>query len=147
MDERQIMNELHLLLGHVPGATPLEHRRDGWWMRAPRVDVVAMAGMMRRLGARLATMTALALEAGETAVIYHYVLGPAAVNIRTETRGRSLPSIAPVTRAADWIEREVHDLFGVEFLGHPNLVRLIRPAQAPQGLFRTPGGETSRSQG
>lgn len=147
MHEPQEVSGLQSLPDRVQGATPLERRRDGWWMLAPRLDVVAMAERMSGLGARLGTMTALALEAGETAVIYHYVLGSAAVNIRTETRDRSLPSITRITLAADWIEREIHDLFGVEFLGHPNLVRLIRPAQAPQGLFRGPAGETSRPQG
>jgi len=107
-------------------------------MRAPLLDIAAMADTMHQFGARLGTMTGCALQSHETAVIYHYILGSAAVNIRTESRDRSLPSIAAVTRAADWIEREIHDLFGVDFVGHPNLARLIRPPQVPQGFFRTP---------
>ena len=31
-----------------------------------------------------------------------------------------LPTISGVWRAADWYEREAHDLFGVEFEGHPD---------------------------
>ena len=125
-------------LGRLPGATALERRPDGWWMRAPLLDIAAMAETMHQLGARLGTMTGSALQSDETAVIYHYILGTAAVNIRTESRDRSLPSITAVTQAADWIEREIHDLFGVDFVGHPNLTRLIRPPQVPQGFFRTP---------
>ena len=37
----------------------------------------------------------------------------------------SVPSIVPVWRGADWFEREGHDLFGVVFEGHPNLVPLL----------------------
>ncbi len=34
-------------------------------------------------------------------------------------------SVISVWRAADWFEREAHDLFGVNFLGHPNLEPLL----------------------
>lgn len=37
----------------------------------------------------------------------------------------SAPSVASVWRAAEWYEREAHDLFGVEFLNHPNLTPLL----------------------
>lgn len=33
----------------------------------------------------------------------------------------ALPSVTSVWRAADWYEREAHDLFGVHFEGHPDL--------------------------
>ena len=36
-----------------------------------------------------------------------------------------LPSVTEVWRAADWYEREAHDLFGVEFEGHPDLSPLL----------------------
>ncbi|GAC1468261.1 MAG: NADH-quinone oxidoreductase subunit C [Chloroflexota bacterium] len=38
-----------------------------------------------------------------------------------------VPSVIPVWGAANWAEREVHDLFGVTFAGHPNLDRLLMP--------------------
>jgi NADH-quinone oxidoreductase subunit C len=38
-----------------------------------------------------------------------------------------LPSVAGVWRTADWHEREVFDLSGVLFVGHPNLRRILCP--------------------
>jgi len=37
-----------------------------------------------------------------------------------------MDSIAPVTKAAAWIEREIHDLFGIVFQGHPDLQPLLK---------------------
>jgi NADH-quinone oxidoreductase subunit C len=36
-----------------------------------------------------------------------------------------VPSVTSVWRAADWHEREVYDLSGVWFAGHPNLTRIL----------------------
>ena len=38
-----------------------------------------------------------------------------------------MPSVTPVWRGANWNEREVYDLFGIEFRGHPNLKRILLP--------------------
>lgn len=38
-----------------------------------------------------------------------------------------VPSVAGVWRTADWHEREVFDLSGIHFTGHPNLVRILCP--------------------
>ena len=37
----------------------------------------------------------------------------------------TVPSVTPVWRAANWYEREAHDLFGVGFDGHPDLSPLL----------------------
>ncbi|GEM_PF-326447 len=39
----------------------------------------------------------------------------------------ALPSVSSVFKGADWLEREVYDLLGIRFLGHPYMVRLMLP--------------------
>ena len=39
----------------------------------------------------------------------------------------TIPSLSRLWPSADWAEREVYDLFGVRFDGHPNLARLLNP--------------------
>jgi NADH-quinone oxidoreductase subunit C len=114
----------------------IEIRPDGIWIIAPDLDVATMAHEMTRLGFRLSTMTGLAQDDGQTGVIYHYVAAGCAVHFKTRSRGGTQPSIAPIVRAASWIEREIHDFFGLRFEGHPNLAPLLRPHELREGFFR-----------
>ena len=47
--------------------------------------------------------------------------------------GLSLDSVVPLWNAANWLEREVYDLFGVDFSGHPDLRRILMPQNYAEG--------------
>lgn len=65
------------------------------------------------------------------AVVYHLLSIPhrRTMRLRTWTEGGDprVPSVTTVWPTANWHEREVFDLFGVRFEGHPDLTRLLLP--------------------
>jgi NADH-quinone oxidoreductase subunit C len=73
-----------------------------WWPREPRFEVVYFLHSLRR-NARLR------------------------LNVRLD-EGEDIESVCSVWRGANWYEREVFDLFGVRFRNHPNLERIMMPA-------------------
>jgi len=46
-------------------------------------------------------------------------------------RGGRLPSLSGIYKAMNWWEREVYDLFGLTFEGHPDLRRILLPDDWP----------------
>src|SRR5437868_683853 len=53
--------------------------------------------------------------------------GPVVIRMRTQNRaeGTRLPSLTPIYRSAEFQEREIFDLYGVRFEGHPDLRRIL----------------------
>lgn len=49
------------------------------------------------------------------------------MKVRISADDPRLPSIVPVFPSANWLEREIFDLFGLSFDGHPDLRRLLMP--------------------
>jgi NADH-quinone oxidoreductase subunit C len=64
-------------------------------------------------------------------VIYHLLSIPQKERVRLKVRlgddAPSLDSVTPIWPAANFFEREVFDLFGIRFLGHPYLRRIQMP--------------------
>jgi NADH-quinone oxidoreductase subunit C len=54
-------------------------------------------------------------------------VGPLVLRMRTVDRADNnrLPSLTPIWRAAEYQEREIFDLYGIHFDGHPDLRRLL----------------------
>ena len=73
-----------------------------------------------------------ALSPGYLEAVYHlYSMekkhGPVMLRLRTENRTDRvhLPSLTPVWRSAEFQEREIFDLYGIIFDGHPDLRRIL----------------------
>ncbi len=80
----------------------------------------------------LESLTALDMVESFT-LVYHfasfYELCRTVVHVPL-AKGERAPSISGVYKGADWYEREVYDMFGIGFTGHPNLKRILLPEDA-----------------
>ncbi len=63
-------------------------------------------------------------------IVYCLYSTTARVRVRMKVRAseqESVPSVCAIWPAANWFEREVYDMFGVRFAGHPDLRRILMP--------------------
>ena len=105
---------------------------------APENLVKVVMFIFDELGGRLATASGVDVREGFE-VVYHFCFDAdhAVVNLRTRT-GKDFPevdSLAPFIAGAGFIEREMHDLLGIGFKGHPDMRRLILSDDWPEGVY------------
>lgn len=94
--------------------------------------------MFEELKFRFAIATAVQTMEGFQ-ILYHFSSDKTGLILSLRVRlGKENPeadSIADVVPAADWIEREMFELFGIKFNGRPDLKRLLMSEDWPQGIF------------
>ncbi len=137
-DLESVVVRLKEVVGEVPTEwdRPLPRRV---YMSVRREDAPEMGRrIFERFGARFVTATG--LDAGQyLEVLYHFVRDDVGlvVNLRVNTPKSqpTLPSLTPAVPAAEWIEREIMDLVGIRFEGHPRPERLILSDDWPEGFY------------
>jgi NADH-quinone oxidoreductase subunit C len=93
-----------------------EEARFDMLMDVTAVDYLYYPGSTKRFGV---IWSLLSTATGERLFVKTYLDEPDLV----------LPSVYGLWRAADWLEREVYDMFGIRFTGHPNLKRILLPQE------------------
>ena len=76
---------------------------------------------------------------GEIELLYHWALDRLGLVVTVRTRiDRDRPEMASITAicpAAEWIERELWELLGISFEGHPDLRHLLLTDDWPEGQY------------
>jgi NADH-quinone oxidoreductase subunit C len=72
------------------------------------------------------------VEAGTMEVIYHLYSIPfnqsLALKVMLPRENPEVESVNSIWKSANWLEREVYDMFGIVFKNHPDLRRILMPA-------------------
>ena len=114
------------------------HGRRYYCDVAPENIVAAARALFEKCRLRLSTATAVDLR-GSVEILYHFSVDAegAVVSLRVSLPKECLEvgSLAPFMKAAEWIEREIHEMLGVEFVGHPDPRRLLLSDVWPEGNY------------
>lgn len=65
-------------------------------------------------------------------VVYNLYSFPHNERVRLKVRladGETVPTVSGIWGAANWLEREVYDMFGIRFDGHPTMKRILLPEE------------------
>ena len=120
-------------LGGIFGPEAVSVPADGIpTVRVPLAELLSAVERVRgELGhARFVDVTAVDLltreERFELVYLFYSLEQHTWLRLKTRT-DRDAPSITPIVPGADWYERELYDLFGIHFEGHPELRRIMLP--------------------
>ncbi len=119
-----------------PLATDAKYDRAELTLTIPRESIIAAAQAAKSAGYNyLEDVTAVDWYPSEPRfqITYHILSHSLKARLRLivllESAEAALDSITPVWPSANFYEREVFDLFGVHFGGHPNLRRIMMPEE------------------
>jgi len=91
------------------------------------LDLRALATFLMQAGARFVTITATELPRGEGFCLeYLWDSGGHLLNFSFSTAAKTVSSIYDICEAADWIEREIHEEYAIDFVGREYEPLLLR---------------------
>jgi len=95
--------------------------------------------LFRELGLRFVIATGQDTPQG-LEILYHFSFDKTGEIISArvlieDKKNPEIDSLATMFPAAEWIEREMWELLGINFIGHPNLKRLLLTEEWPEGKY------------
>ena len=72
-------------------------------------------------------------------ILYHFTIEDInlliSLRVKLDKSKPEVDSLAPTIEATNWIEREMYDLLGINFKGHPDMRRLLLSDDWPEGVY------------
>ncbi|HPO13390.1 MAG TPA: NADH-quinone oxidoreductase subunit C [Candidatus Hydrogenedentes bacterium] len=105
-----------------------------------RPDALVKMGtyIFRNLGARFHIATAVDTR-DHLEILYHFIIEDInlliSLRVKLDRDHPAIDTLANSFPAANWIEREMGELLGIEFRGHPDPRRLVLPEQWPERVY------------
>jgi NADH:ubiquinone oxidoreductase subunit C len=124
------------LLENLPkqfgSAEPWLEKGGVHWLTLSGMNVRDLAAAMNTIHARFITITAYQLPKEEGFRLeYHWDLDGQLLGFPFLLAGNSIESIYDLCEAVDWIEREIHEGFAIDFTGREYEPLLLRQGDAP----------------
>jgi len=103
-------------------------------------DIRGVASFLfKDLGLRFATASGIDTPGGFE-MLYHFSFDNSGqvISVRTiieDKQNSKIDSLAALAPCFEWIEREMWELLGINFIGHPNLTHLLLTEEWPEGNY------------
>jgi Ni,Fe-hydrogenase III component G len=72
-------------------------------------------------------------------ILYHFTIEDInlliSLRVKLDKSRLQIDSLTPLMKGANWIEREINEMLGIEFRGHPDMRRLLLPDEWPEGVY------------
>jgi hypothetical protein len=111
-----------------------EWKNGSWWKTPAAMNVRATAALMVAQKARFVAITAMERPDKEVRLDYQWDFKGQLLTFTTVTAAQHIATIADICPAADWVERETHEYFAVEFIGRETTKPLMTRAGDPIGI-------------
>ena len=123
-------NDITYVLTRSPGKVYLDIRPEALLKISER--------MFRGLKARFNTATGFDARY-HMEMLYHFTFEDARLVVtlraKLDKAKPEIDSLASLIEGANWVERETHEILGINFKGHPDLRRLLLPEDWPEGVY------------
>ncbi len=104
----------------------------------PDIILKAAEYMYKTAGFRFIIASALHTKHGFE-IHYHFSLDKTElilnIHVILDKENPQIESLSNMFNASNWIEREMHELFGINFINHPNLEKLLSEGNWAEGVY------------
>ncbi len=124
------MTQLETIANEIGVPVAWTEKGRAQWLDCHGASTRAMARSMTAHQARFITITAIQLPEEEgVRMDYHWDLSGQLLGFQFVAVSKSIESIYDLCEAANWIEREIHEYFGVDFTGRTYEELFLRNGQ------------------
>jgi NADH-quinone oxidoreductase subunit C len=118
--------------------TEIKNERRATLTIDPGALVPMSEHLFKNLGFRFIIASALHTKKGFE-IYYHFSLDKTGLILNLHailnSKKPEIESLSNMFEATNWIEREMHELFGIDFLNHPNLDQLLSEGNWAKGVY------------
>ncbi len=118
--------------------TEIKNERRATLTIDPGALVPMSEHLFKNLGFRFIIASALHTKKGFE-IYYHFSLDKTGLILNLhailDSKKPEIESLSNMFEATNWIEREMHELFGIDFLNHPNLDQLLSEGNWAKGVY------------
>jgi len=138
MTREEIIREIQKrLAGDVSHFFEKNPKRVFFDTKAESIRKVCMV-IFKELGARFNVASGVDVR-DHMEILYHFTFDEVdltvSFRVKLPKNKLEIDSVTPLFEGANWIEREMRELLGINFIGHPNPKRLLLPEEWPDGVY------------